>query len=68
MSSNKPDRGEARAANAAATTLPGAIQKAAPLVLAAVLGGLVAGAGWLWWHYGAAVFSEIAVAALAICF
>ena len=36
--------------------------------LAAVLGSLLAGAAWLWWHYGAAVFSEIAVAALATCF
>ena len=38
------------------------------VVLAAVMGSLLAGAAWLWWRYGSAVFSEIAVAALAICF
>jgi hypothetical protein len=39
-----------------------------PLVLAAaVLGALLAGTGFLWAHYGAAVFYEMIVAGLAAC-
>jgi hypothetical protein len=59
-------KAKAMSENAAnADTMP---NRAAIFVVAAVVGGILAGTIWLWAHYGTAIFFETIRAGLVACF
>jgi hypothetical protein len=55
-------------ATSVASKLPGRLASRPLLILAAAAGMLLAAGGALWARYGSAVFYEMAVAGLALCF